>query len=413
MKDKMFDKSNVILKLFCIVGGIAGTIIAFNLFNFSDVYKDSPSPTGLITLVLAIILWLLPIAVSALLGGGLGAIVGAVAFALITGLIWAIKQFLLFIKNEFILSIKSIRSRHISRKQTKKLGKENDISKVIADFENLQSKNINEVSVQICERFCDLLDSIHSTDELKSCISVLNEKRNTLNQIRDDEKIIVELAEQYSKIGNIEKCNTILDKVKSSKKAETIKSNTITIQSERTRENKAIKRCVLMIFLFFLSVTIVLFSVYLATANFREIKGKIEAKTLTREMCDYGGTYYDYFKSSDGNKLIAQTLSDYHSNDDFDGALWFLCIQPNKINGMGVSASNGFIYWIYDNTLDIGTKNDKNTYLVKVENQEYTIDFDLSGNDYAYNSFSISNGQNHCNVEMTNQFYKEQNYLIS
>ena len=373
MKGKIFDKSNVILKLFCIVGGIAGTIIAFNLFNFSDVYKDSPSPTGLITLVLAIILWLLPIAVSALLGGGLGAIVGAVAFALITGLIWAIKQFLLFLKNEFTLSIKSIRSRHISKKQTKKLEKENDICKVIADFENLQSKNIDEVSVRRCERLCDLLDSICSTNDLKSCISVLNEKRNTLNHIRNDEKIIIDLAEQYSKIGNIEKFNTVLDKVKSSKRAEIIKSNTITIQRERVRENKAIKRCVLMIFLFFLSVTMVVFSVHLATANIREIKEKIEAKTLTREMCDYGGTYYDYFKSSDGNKLIAQTLSDYHSNDDFDGALWFLCIQPNKINGMGVSASNGFIYWIYDNTLEIGTKNDK---------------------------------------KMTNQFYKEQNYLI-
>ena len=182
MKGKIFDKSNVILKLFCIVGGIAGTIIAFNLFNFSDVYKDSPSPTGLITLVLAIILWLLPIAVSALLGGGLGAIVGAVAFALITGLIWAIKHFLLFLKNEFTLSIKSIRSRHISKKQTKKLEKENDICKVIADFENLQSKNIDEVSVRRCERLCDLLNSICSTNDLKSCISVLNENAKSYSK---------------------------------------------------------------------------------------------------------------------------------------------------------------------------------------------------------------------------------------
>lgn len=189
-----------------IIGGIVGTIV-FVVTVFGEWYADFDiEPVGLITGILTIALFLLPFALSVLIGGGMGLLAGGFLGVFIEFIVNAIVS---FVRNK----VEQARIRKERRRASKKIGQANkSIQKEILQLESLREKlSATEDAVIANYNLCLLIEkTLENPKAISSCMSLCEEKLELLRQIRVIEERIKSLAVQYETIGDDKSANYYL-----------------------------------------------------------------------------------------------------------------------------------------------------------------------------------------------------------
>lgn len=187
-----------------IIGAIIGTFW-FCVSTFGEWYAEfDVEPTGLITGILTIAVWLLPFAFSVFLGGGLGAVVG---FAVGLGIAFCIRA-IIALYNNIVSKIKKIKN-NITRKieikaDTKAIKKANkSIEEKIKRLDILKKQGINCKQTYSEKHLCELLSSIYEDGNILFCIDKISKHVEVVEEIEDIKKEIESLAMKYKNIGNI------------------------------------------------------------------------------------------------------------------------------------------------------------------------------------------------------------------
>lgn len=182
-----------------IIGAIVGTIF-FVSYVFGEWYADFDlEPTGLITGILTIAVFLLPFAISLLVGGGIGLLIGGVLGTIIELTFVAIKT---YINNK----INAARKRKLTRKASANIRKTNkNINEDIEKLNSLRIKLMSEPKMVVANyNLCKLI-SVASNNYIgfEVCENFYAAQYSLLSEIRCIEKRVYELANEYDKIGNI------------------------------------------------------------------------------------------------------------------------------------------------------------------------------------------------------------------
>lgn len=195
-KPKFF--SNGFTGALAIIGTIAGTIF-FVIYVFGEWYTDFDiEPTGLITGLLTIIVFLLPFAISLLLGGGIGLLVGGLLGTVIEITSIAIKT---FICNK----VNAARRKKKTRKASASIRKSN--KSIVKELERLNSlrKELSSDPKAVITNYnlCKLV-KITSNEYVgfEICEKFTERQYSLLSEIRSIEKHLLELANEYEVVGN-------------------------------------------------------------------------------------------------------------------------------------------------------------------------------------------------------------------
>ena len=181
-----------------ITGAIIGTIICVTSV-FGEWYADFDiEPVGLITGILTIALYLLPFAISALIGGGIGLLVGGFIGAIILSIVTSIVA---FCKNK----IEAAQRRKEIRTASNRIHKANkSIHSDILELERLKKQiPANKRSVVANHNLCSLLSSVsENTVSFDMCVKRCAADYDVLLRIRSLERKIRELANEYEFVGD-------------------------------------------------------------------------------------------------------------------------------------------------------------------------------------------------------------------
>ena len=400
-------KSDSFVKGLSIICAIIGTVL-FVVYVSGDWYADFDlNPTGLITGILTVVLYLLPVAISLLIGGGCGLLFGG-----LLGIIIVILG--KHISSSFLLLINGLKNRIKVRKKSAEIRKNfRNASELINRLQELRKLGLKRTLINRTNNLCQLLVAVSNEEQMKECLEAVNSKMAIVAEINEIEQNIVQLADKYKTAGNAEKSIYYLKVVESGQNKtnfDEIKKSCNEQLSLREKESKAIKLWVSLTGLV-LSALIIIFTVsYFIDAPYRELRTMIENQTLTSEMFDSDhrndeGSYYEYLHSDSGYKFLATELTKLHKNDDIEKAMWLLCVQPDCINGINVCASDSFIDWV----VNYGKENDSiktfsDDTIYTVDGYEITISsiFDSS----IGHTFIIDNGQNKVSVENKNPYWE-------
>ena len=185
-----------------IIGIIAGTIITFILWDWGEFYTDQDGIeiSGILTLILAVlylVIYLLPIVICLLVGGGIGYFASFVVGIALDTLIYALVTFANRKREEFRIR----REQKRASKQIKQSNK--SISKDIERLHGLRSKLDIREYTKSTYHLCCLIDNIVS-DKIgfKPCLEYSEEQYSVLNEIESIEKKIIRLAEQYKVVND-------------------------------------------------------------------------------------------------------------------------------------------------------------------------------------------------------------------
>lgn len=189
-----------------IIGGIVGTIV-FVVTVFGEWYADFDiEPVGLITGILTIAVFLLPFALSILIGGGMGLLAGAFLGVFIEVIVNAIVS---FVRNK----VEQARIRKERRRASKSIKKSNkSIQDDIVQLESLRKQvPTSDRAIVANYHLCLLLEkAVDNKKMISGCLSSCEEKYKVLTQIRGIESRIKSLAIQYDTIGDNKSANYYL-----------------------------------------------------------------------------------------------------------------------------------------------------------------------------------------------------------
>lgn len=181
-----------------ITGAIIGTIICVTSV-FGEWYADfDVEPVGLITGILTIALYLLPFAISVLIGGGIGLLVGGFVGAIILSIVTSIVT---FCRNK----IEAARRRKEIRTASNKIHRANkSIHNDIMELERLKKQiPANRQSVVANYNLCNLLSGVaENAGSFDMCVNRCSADYDTLLRIRSLERKIRELANEYEVVGD-------------------------------------------------------------------------------------------------------------------------------------------------------------------------------------------------------------------
>lgn len=181
-----------------IIGIIAGTIITFIVMDWAEWYADfDVEPVGLITFILTAVIFLLPIALCLLIGGGIGYFASFVVGIAIDTIIYALVTFVNRKKEGFRMK----REQKRASKQIKQSNK--SISKDIERLHGLRSKLDIREYTKSTYNLCCLIDNIVA-DKIgfKPCLEYSEEQYSVLYEIETIESEIIKLAEQYKVVND-------------------------------------------------------------------------------------------------------------------------------------------------------------------------------------------------------------------
>lgn len=388
-----------------IICGIIGTYLCVTGV-FGEWYADFDiEPVGLITGLLTIVVFLLPFAISVLLGGGMGFVLGGLVG---TVLAMAFDGTISFFKSSFLAMS---HQKSVKRESKKLLGEHNSIQVDIARLDSLKQDRVDEHQLARERKLCDLLGAISSNSSVGVCLKEISEKQKVIDEIRQLEQKIKSAAERCAEVGDTQKCDfyiSALGKQPMFVNVSYLKAKCIE-QKEIDKTNKEKVKKLVAVFIAIVVITgIVGLVIWSNNAPYRELEAAIDNRSLTREMCEYSSRtdediYYKIIDSEKGMKLIAKKLTEAHKKDDIDAALWLLCVQPNNVNGFDIGASEDFIQWIANYARKNGKPSgeDSDKYIVG----DYTIKI----YDYADIYLYITSGEHTVSVD---QKYKEQEKSI-
>ncbi len=193
--------SNIFVGALAIIGAIAGTILWVSCV-FGEWYADFDlEPTGIITGILAIIVFLLPFAISLLVGGGSGLLLG--------GLIgMAIELIVVSIRTFTINKINSAQKRKETRIASATIRRTN--KSINEDIERLRllKKQIKSKPEMVVanHNLCQLISLVSNANiGFDACVNYCANQYALLSEVRLLEKKIFDLASEYEKVGDINK----------------------------------------------------------------------------------------------------------------------------------------------------------------------------------------------------------------
>lgn len=193
-----------------IIGIIAGTIIAFVVIDWAEWYADfDVEPVGLITFVLTAIVFLLPIALCLLIGGGIGYFASFVVGIALDTSIYAIVTFVKRKTEEF-------NTRKAQKRASKKIKQSNkSISEDVKRLRELKTKLNDRERTKSTRNLCYLIDDI-ITDKsgFKPCLEYSENQYHVLCDIEVIEKKIINLANQYKVVNDMKNAELYFNIVK-------------------------------------------------------------------------------------------------------------------------------------------------------------------------------------------------------
>ena len=325
--------------------------------------------------------------------------------------------------SSFQLMRSGLKNRRIAKKESANLKKLLKKEKPDVDrLQELRDKRISESDTKRTLHFCQLIENIAGEEQLQDCLSEVRKKQSVLDEISDIENKVLKVAESCKNAGDIKKCKYYLSTLKTTK----ITSEITCLENEckeqvlrRERERRAIRLWVKVFLGVFILGAAVFAGFYIADTPYRELRSMIKDQSLTAEMCNWKNreseeSYYEYFTSEKGYKLLASELTHLHQDDNISKAMWLLCIQPDCIDGFHLGASTSFIRWIVEYARANGvrsTDQERGRYNVTydVDGYQVTIDSDDDkANHIRYiNAFLISDGENQVIVHAQNKYQEE------
>ena len=328
--------------------------------------------------------------------------------------------------SSFQLMRSGLKNRRIAKKESanlKKLLKKEkpDVNRL----QELRDKRISESDTKRTLHFCQLIENIAGEEQLQDCLSEVRKKQSVLDEISDIENKVFKVAESYKNAGDFYECKHYLDILK----AEKITPEITSLENEymeqvlrRERERRAIRLWVIVFLGVFIFFAAVFARFYIADIPYRELRSMIKDQSLTAEMCNLENreseeSYYKYFKSEKGYKLLASELTRLHQDGNISEAMWLLCIQPDCIDGIHLGASSSFIRWIVEYARANGVRS---TNQKDADDSSYIVTYDVDGYQiliYSYDdkdsktnviySFYIINGKNSSTINLRNPFVEE------
>lgn len=348
-------------------------------------------------------------------------IIAVIAIVMDLILLWlAMAKIIPPVSSSFRLMRNGVKNRRITKKESAKLKKllkkeEPDLNRLW----ELRDKKITESATKRTLHFCRLIETIDGTGQLRDCLSEVSMKQSVLDEIKDIEGSILNVAERCKNAGDIKKCIYYLDILKSTKITPEITSLEDKCEQQllqRDRERNAIRSwqkgaCGLLII-----IITVCAALYIRDTPYRELRTMIRNQSLTAEMCDWKNrdreeSYYEYLDTNKGRNLIASELTKFHEEDDVLKAMWLLCIQPNSVDGYDLWASPSFIEWILGYARMNGVRSVEErangeqyvTYTVDGYQIIMTLYNDGKGIGNIY-QFSISDGENQIAVDKRSRY---------
>lgn len=120
------------------------------------------------------------------------------------------------IANSLSLAIRGITNRLNKKKQSAEIEKTSqNITDNINRLKELRTLGIERNSTIRTHKFCQLLVAVSNEEQMKACLEAVNRRKAILNEISDIEQSIVQLADKYRSVGNVEKCVQYLEIVES------------------------------------------------------------------------------------------------------------------------------------------------------------------------------------------------------
>lgn len=324
------------------------------------------------------------------------------------------------VSSSFRLMRSGIKNRRIAKKESAKLKKllkkqEPDLNRL----RELRDKKITESATKRTLHFCRLIETIDGTEQLRDCMSEVSMKQSVLDEIKDIEESILNVAERCKNAGDIKKCNYYLDILKSTKitpEITTLENECKWQLSQRDREKNAIRSWQKGACWFLLIIITASAALYIRDTPYRELRTMIRNQSLTAEMCAWKyrnseESYYEYINTNKGRNLIASELTKFHEEDDVLKAMWLLCIQPNRVDGYDLWASPSFIEWILGYARMNGVRSVEEraygeqyvTYTVDGYQIIMTLYNDGKGIGNIY-QFSISDGENQIAIDKRSRY---------
>lgn len=206
MDDNMLKK-NIIpdsaYKIIAVLCAIAGSIIAFILWDWSEFYADFEFPDGdlgifiIVFFVLYLILYLIPIVLCLIIGGGLGVICGCGVTLVVDNILTVIVTYI----KQKVAEFRHWREEKRANKRIKKSNK--SINEDVNQLRTLKSQlNIRQHTIP-SYNLCCLVDSV-VVDKIgfKPCLDFSTEQYNILTQIETIKDKIKKLAEQYKVVND-------------------------------------------------------------------------------------------------------------------------------------------------------------------------------------------------------------------
>lgn len=317
--------------------------------------------------------------------------------------------------NSALLAKNGVKNRLIIIKESCKIKRTSqDISVLVKRLEKLKRPGIDKSATMRTYHLCQLISAVSNEEHISECFGAVNKRIDIILEIGSIERSIVQYADRYKAIGNAKECLRYLeiaDAEQNETKFDEINKVCNEQFTSQKKEGKAIKIWTTILVFLLLTLIVILSMQYINDTPYRELRSMIVDESLTAEMCDWHNkedknSYYNYFHSERGYKFIASELTEFHTNNDIEKALWLLCIQPDCIDGINLCASDSFIDWVVDYAKANGFKEVNSdggiTYTVKGFEISICSIFDYSIGHY----FEIDNGTERTSVNNRNTYHE-------
>jgi len=123
--------------------------------------------------------------------------------------IFLIKELIPSIKKSFGLALKGFQKRFMKRDKLLSA----DDEKIIARLRELKKVDLNDGKVYRTLHFCQLVQNLENSDCAKECYFEAMCRKETLDEVKQCENILLETAKECKQKGRIEQANQILQEI--------------------------------------------------------------------------------------------------------------------------------------------------------------------------------------------------------
>ena len=312
-----------------------------------------------------------------------------------------------------------------SNKNSLTLKKESEkVDKSIKRLKQIREMNINAVSLQRTRKLCQLV-TMANKDSATQDFDFVEKQFGYLEEAKNIEQSIRLLIQKYMQLGDSKKSTyyfTFLNSSEKSTDEASIENEGRALLEKRNEDKKTVKKWAISLIALLLVIVVISLISYQQNTPYRNLKSEILANTLSYEKIESNyeeyietkkgmqiienafadfknkqeperainlymmlkGTYqWAGYEHEDLRSIVCQTIynkiSEYHSNDDYIGALKLLDYAPDYIYDDN-EISSTYAHWLADSAI----KNHKYSSRWLIWNHDYTEVFNDYSDSFAY-----------------------------